>query len=167
MRVFLSLEFQQLFFFFFFGILIRFCFADYSHKMTLRLNASSDEYIVLFCLSDFNLTAFLKSLHSHKKGKNDFFEAFLTLLLFCCLQKQIPLSHISEKVYKTSIDWIGQRSSDALLYFIRWSLDSVLDDLAIHQGVAKGSKKVAQQAPSKSQVSFSRMLRVYCMLLNL
>ncbi|XP_024029584.1 uncharacterized protein LOC21409821 [Morus notabilis] len=75
----------------------------------------------------------------------------------------IPLSHISEKVYKTSIDWIGQRSSDALLYFMRWSLDSVLDDLAIHQGVAKGSKKVAQQAPSKSQVA---MFVVLAMLLR-
>ncbi|XP_043701115.1 uncharacterized protein LOC122651688 [Telopea speciosissima] len=65
----------------------------------------------------------------------------------------IPLSHISEAVYKTSTDWINQRSSDALGVFVLWSLDSILADLAIHQGPAKGSKKVAHQAPSKAQVA--------------
>ena len=55
-----------------------------------------------------------------------------------------------ENVYKTSIDWINQQSSDALGSFILWSLDSILTDLAIHQGFTKGSKKVAQHAPSKS-----------------
>ncbi|KAL5573875.1 hypothetical protein UlMin_023472 [Ulmus minor] len=65
----------------------------------------------------------------------------------------IPLSHVSENVYKTSVDWISQRSSDALGSFVLWSLDSILADLAIHQGSTKGSKKVAQPAPSKSQVA--------------
>ncbi|XP_062107600.1 uncharacterized protein LOC133818622 [Humulus lupulus] len=65
----------------------------------------------------------------------------------------IPLIHISDNVYKASIDWISQRSSDALGSFIFWLLDSILDDLAVHQGTAKGSKRVAQQAPSKSQVA--------------
>ncbi|XP_060966489.1 uncharacterized protein LOC115718005 isoform X1 [Cannabis sativa] len=65
----------------------------------------------------------------------------------------IPLIYISDKVYKTSIDWISQRSSDGLGSFTLWLLDSILDDLAVHQGTAKGSKKVAQQAPSKSQVA--------------
>ena len=79
-----------------------------------------------------------------------------SLMLSCLLvAKQIPLSHISENVYKTSTDWIGQRSSDALVPFLEWSLDSVLADLESHQLAAKGSKKVAQQVPSKSQVSFS------------
>ncbi|KAJ7964490.1 Transmembrane protein [Quillaja saponaria] len=65
----------------------------------------------------------------------------------------IPLSHISEDVYKTSVDWISQRSSEALGSFVLWSLDSILADLANHLGTAKGSKKVVQQASSKSQVA--------------
>ncbi|XP_042499374.1 uncharacterized protein LOC122077489 [Macadamia integrifolia] len=59
----------------------------------------------------------------------------------------IPLSHISEAVYKTSTDWINQRSSDALVVFVLWSLDSILVDLAIHQGPTKGSKKVLPKTP--------------------
>ncbi|XP_043696361.1 uncharacterized protein LOC122646821 [Telopea speciosissima] len=72
----------------------------------------------------------------------------------------IPLSHISEAVYKTSADWISQRSSDALVGFVLWSLDSILADLAIHQGPAKGSKKVAHQAPSKTQVAIFIVLAI-------
>ncbi|KAJ6402460.1 hypothetical protein OIU84_014538 [Salix udensis] len=63
----------------------------------------------------------------------------------------IPLAHVSQDVYKTSVDWLGQRSIEALGSFVLWSLDSIFSDLASHQGVAKGSKKVAQQSPSKSQ----------------
>ncbi|PON42794.1 hypothetical protein PanWU01x14_279200 [Parasponia andersonii] len=62
----------------------------------------------------------------------------------------IPLSHISEDVYKSSTDWISQRSLEALRSFVIWLLDSILDDLSVHQGTAKGSKKVAPQASSKS-----------------
>lgn len=65
----------------------------------------------------------------------------------------IPLSHIPEAVYKTSVDWINQRSAEALGSFVLWSLDSILADLASHQGTVKGSKKVVQQTPSKSQVA--------------
>ncbi|XP_054796315.1 uncharacterized protein LOC129301747 [Prosopis cineraria] len=65
----------------------------------------------------------------------------------------IPLLHISEDIYKTSIDWISQRSSEALGSFVLWSLDSILADLANHQGAAKGAKTVAQQTSSKSQVA--------------
>ncbi|KAJ6689564.1 hypothetical protein OIU85_005925 [Salix viminalis] len=65
----------------------------------------------------------------------------------------IPLSHISEAVYKTSADWINQRSIVALGSFVQWSLDSVLADLASQQGGSKGSKKGVQQASSKSQVA--------------
>ncbi|XP_010265344.1 PREDICTED: transmembrane protein 214-like [Nelumbo nucifera] len=65
----------------------------------------------------------------------------------------IPLSHISEDVYKISSDWISQRSPDALSSFVLWSLDSILTDLAHQQGFVRGSKKVVHQAPSKSQVA--------------
>ncbi|CAK9175611.1 unnamed protein product [Ilex paraguariensis] len=65
----------------------------------------------------------------------------------------IPLSHISEAVYKTTVDWLNQRSFEALGSFVLWSLDSILADLALHQGAIKGSKKVVQQVSSKSQVA--------------
>lgn len=65
----------------------------------------------------------------------------------------IPLSQIPEVVYKTSIDWINQRSPEALGSFVLWSLDSILADVETHNGSSKGSKKVVQQASSKSQVA--------------
>ncbi|KAK7300692.1 hypothetical protein RJT34_11540 [Clitoria ternatea] len=65
----------------------------------------------------------------------------------------IPLSHISEDIYKITADWIGHRSSEALGSFVLWSLDSILADYASHQGDVKGSKKVVQQSSSKSQVA--------------
>lgn len=65
----------------------------------------------------------------------------------------IPLSHIPEDVYKMSVDWLNQRSFDALGSFVLWSLDGILADLASHQGAGKSSKKVAQQASRKSQVA--------------
>jgi len=66
---------------------------------------------------------------------------------------QTPLSHISDAVYKTSVDWINQRSPEALSSFLLWSLDSILADLGSPQTVGKGSKKVVQQVSSKSQVT--------------
>ncbi|KAB5538069.1 hypothetical protein DKX38_015602 [Salix brachista] len=63
----------------------------------------------------------------------------------------IPLSHISDAVYKTAADWINQLSIAALGSFVLWSLDSILADLASQQGGSKGSKKGVQQASSKSQ----------------
>ncbi|KAM7463422.1 hypothetical protein LguiA_031543 [Lonicera macranthoides] len=65
----------------------------------------------------------------------------------------IPVSHISEAVYKTSIDWISQRSHEALGSFVLWSLDSILADFASQQAGGKGSKKGVQQTTSKSQVA--------------
>lgn len=65
---------------------------------------------------------------------------------------QNPVSHIPEAVYKTSVDWINKLSMEALSSFLLWSLDSILADFAIQQGGSKGSKKVAQKTPSKSQV---------------
>ncbi|KAI4299589.1 hypothetical protein L6164_033034 [Bauhinia variegata] len=64
----------------------------------------------------------------------------------------IPLSHIPEDIYKISTDWISHISPEALGSFVLWSIDSILADLAIHQGAAKGSKKAVQQPSSKSQV---------------
>ncbi|KAI3976960.1 hypothetical protein MKX01_008818 [Papaver californicum] len=66
----------------------------------------------------------------------------------------IPLSYISEDVYKTSVDWINQRSPEALCSFVLWSLDSILADLAAHLQVgSKGSKKAVQQVSTKAQVA--------------
>ncbi|KAF5747465.1 hypothetical protein HS088_TW05G00186 [Tripterygium wilfordii] len=65
----------------------------------------------------------------------------------------IPLSHISEDVYKTSTDWLNKGSLDAIGSFMLWSLDGILADFTSHQGTAKGTKKVAQQVTSKSQVA--------------
>ncbi|XP_022771920.1 uncharacterized protein LOC111314634 [Durio zibethinus] len=65
----------------------------------------------------------------------------------------IPLSNVPEDVYKTSVDWLNQRSLDALVSFVLWSLDSILADLASHQAVTKGSKKVSQQSSLKSLVA--------------
>ncbi|XP_027331366.1 transmembrane protein 214-A-like [Abrus precatorius] len=65
----------------------------------------------------------------------------------------IPLSHISEDIYKISTDWIAHLSSEALGSFVLWSLDSILEDFSSHQGVVKGFKKSVQQSSSKSQVA--------------
>ncbi|GAA0166683.1 hypothetical protein LIER_21786 [Lithospermum erythrorhizon] len=65
----------------------------------------------------------------------------------------VPLSHISEDVFKTSTEWLSNCSIEALVQFVMWSLDSVLADLCLHLGAGKGSKKTIQQASSKSQVA--------------
>ncbi|KAJ9135761.1 hypothetical protein P3X46_032905 [Hevea brasiliensis] len=65
----------------------------------------------------------------------------------------IPLSHISDAVYKTSVDWINQRSIEALGSFVLWSLDSILADLASQQVGSKAAKKGVQHVSSKSQVA--------------
>ncbi|CAI9111378.1 OLC1v1011595C3 [Oldenlandia corymbosa var. corymbosa] len=70
----------------------------------------------------------------------------------------IPVVNVSEGVYKTSTDWLNQRSIDALGPFVLWGLDSILSDLALHLGGAKGAKKVVQQASSKSQVAIFLVL---------
>ncbi|GLT94418.1 hypothetical protein SLE2022_121590 [Rubroshorea leprosula] len=64
----------------------------------------------------------------------------------------IPLSQISDTVYKTSADWINQRTIEALSSFILWSLGCIFDDLAAQHASAKGAKKAPQQGSSKSQV---------------
>uniref|UniRef100_A0A5B7AHQ4 Transmembrane protein 214-A n=1 Tax=Davidia involucrata TaxID=16924 RepID=A0A5B7AHQ4_DAVIN len=72
--------------------------------------------------------------------------------------EDVPVSHISEAVYKTSVDWINQRSYEALCSFVSWSLDSILADSASQQAGVKGSKKGVQQTPSKSQVAIFLVL---------
>ncbi|XVF43601.1 hypothetical protein PTKIN_Ptkin02bG0052700 [Pterospermum kingtungense] len=64
----------------------------------------------------------------------------------------IPLSHISDTVYKTSADWISQQSLEALGFFVLWSLDIILENLMAQQASAKGSKKGVQHTSSKSEV---------------
>lgn len=65
----------------------------------------------------------------------------------------IPLFNMPEAVYKTSMDWLNRRSLDALGSLVLSLWDGILADLASHQGPVKGSKKVAQQPSSKSQVA--------------
>ncbi|URE34431.1 hypothetical protein MUK42_34893 [Musa troglodytarum] len=71
--------------------------------------------------------------------------------LFCLFL--IPVCHISESVYKISVDWIALKSPEALCEFVLWCLDSILIDLASQQSTVKGSKKLIQQSPSKAQVA--------------
>lgn len=70
--------------------------------------------------------------------------------------QQMPMSHISDDVYRTSADWINQRSITALGSFVIWSLDGILADLASQQVGFKGSKKGVQHVSSKSQVLYWR-----------
>lgn len=51
------------------------------------------------------------------------------------------------------MDWINQRSFEALGTFVLWSLDSILADMAAQQSGTKVSKKGVNAASSKSQVS--------------
>ncbi|KAG9456779.1 hypothetical protein H6P81_001287 [Aristolochia fimbriata] len=64
-----------------------------------------------------------------------------------------PLCYISEAVYKTSADWISQRSVEALGGFALWALNSILEDLANQLGTHKGTKKSVQHVSSKAQVA--------------
>ncbi|GAB4828750.1 hypothetical protein Ancab_018419 [Ancistrocladus abbreviatus] len=71
---------------------------------------------------------------------------------------EIPLSHIPDAAYKISVDWINQRSLEALNSFVLWLLDSILADLVSQIASAKGSKKGIQTPPSKSQVAVFMVL---------
>ncbi|KAG9138491.1 hypothetical protein Leryth_012760 [Lithospermum erythrorhizon] len=65
----------------------------------------------------------------------------------------VPLSHISEDVIKTSTEWLSHCSIEALSQFVLWSMDSIQYDMSLHQGAGKGSKTSVQHASSKSQVA--------------
>ncbi|KAL9241926.1 hypothetical protein vseg_015978 [Gypsophila vaccaria] len=71
---------------------------------------------------------------------------------------EIPLSHIPEAAYKTSVDWINQRSVASLSSFALLLLDSILVDLGNHLSSIKSSKKASQQPSSKSQVAIFAVL---------
>ncbi|KAK9750279.1 hypothetical protein RND81_02G183800 [Saponaria officinalis] len=71
---------------------------------------------------------------------------------------EIPLSHIPEAAYKTSVDWINQRSVTALSSFALLLLDSILVDLGNHLTSTKNAKKASQQPSSKSQVAIFAVL---------
>lgn len=66
---------------------------------------------------------------------------------------EIPFSQIPDVVYRTSIDWINQRSVAALNSFVLLLLDSILADLGNQLSNAKNAKKATQQPSSKSQVA--------------
>ncbi|KAL8471048.1 hypothetical protein ACS0TY_033572 [Phlomoides rotata] len=70
----------------------------------------------------------------------------------------VPVSYISESVYKISVDWINHCSLEALDTFVLWLLDCILADLASQQVVTKGSKKGGQPTSSKSQVAIFLVL---------
>ncbi|KAL2509713.1 hypothetical protein Fot_33360 [Forsythia ovata] len=70
----------------------------------------------------------------------------------------VPVSYISEAVYKTSVDWINHCSYVALDSFVLWSLDSILADLTTQQLGSKVSKKGVQPTSSKSQVAIFLVL---------
>ncbi|KAG6407764.1 hypothetical protein SASPL_130761 [Salvia splendens] len=70
----------------------------------------------------------------------------------------VPVSYISEAVYKASVEWINQRSNEALGTFVVWSLDSILADLAAQQSGNKVSKKGVNAISSKSQVAIFLVL---------
>ncbi|XP_060213598.1 uncharacterized protein LOC132640836 [Lycium barbarum] len=70
----------------------------------------------------------------------------------------VPVSHLPEPVYKTSVDWINQCSFEALGSFVLWGLDCILADLAAQLAGSKGSKKSGQQTSSKSQVAMFLVL---------
>ncbi|WJX42867.1 hypothetical protein P8452_30047 [Trifolium repens] len=76
-----------------------------------------------------------------------------------------PIRHISDAVYKTSVDWIHLRSPEALSFFLLWSLNCILDELrsqlteAKHEQLYEANKyetnkdaKKAMQLTSKSSV---------------
>ncbi|KAL3654498.1 hypothetical protein CASFOL_004179 [Castilleja foliolosa] len=72
----------------------------------------------------------------------------------------IPVSYISDSVYKTSVEWISQRSNEALGAFVLWSLDGILADLASQLSGSKGTKKGGHQPSSKSQVAIFLVLAI-------
>ncbi|XP_073124266.1 uncharacterized protein [Henckelia pumila] len=125
-------------------------------------------------IDDSDLVSFLSGVSESYEGKQDiqlmrfadyFGRAFsavsasqfpwLKLLRESAVAKyaDIPLSYVPEAVYKTSVDWISHHSYEALENFLLWSLDSILQDLAIQQPASKGSKKGGPPPSSKSQVA--------------
>ncbi|CAK9156026.1 unnamed protein product [Ilex paraguariensis] len=118
----------------------------YAFLLDIDASYESQQDIQLMRLADYFGRAFSKVNASQFPWMKIIKESSIAKMV------DIPLGHIAEAVYKTSVDWLNQRSLDALGAFVLWSLDSILDDLALHQGPVK-SKKMVQQAPPKSQVA--------------
>lgn len=70
----------------------------------------------------------------------------------------VPICHLPEAVYKTSVDWLSKRSYDHLGEFVEWLLNNILADLAAQQAGSKVTKKGVQQTSSKSQVAIFLVL---------
>ncbi|WOL09461.1 hypothetical protein Cni_G18214 [Canna indica] len=66
---------------------------------------------------------------------------------------EVPLCYISENIYKTSADWISEKSPEHVREFVLWCLDSILSDIGSEQVAAKSLKRHAQQTPPKAQVA--------------
>ncbi|KAG6516523.1 transmembrane protein 214-like [Zingiber officinale] len=62
----------------------------------------------------------------------------------------VPLSHIPDSVYKTSVDWLALKSPEALSDFVLWCLDGILSDLASQLPAVKGLKKSVQPTAPKA-----------------
>ncbi|KAL2904676.1 hypothetical protein RDABS01_003386 [Bienertia sinuspersici] len=65
----------------------------------------------------------------------------------------IPISHVPDAVYRTSIDWISHRSVAVLTSFVTLLVDTILADLNNQLPSVKNAKKASQQQSSKSQVA--------------
>ncbi|KAL6192548.1 hypothetical protein ACLB2K_033635 [Fragaria x ananassa] len=104
-----------------------------------------EEDIQVMKFADFFVTAFKTVSSAQFPWIKMFKESTLAKIA------DIPISHISEDVYKTSIDWISQRSVQSLATFVLTSVDSIFADLASQRVGGKGAKKGVQQASSKSQ----------------
>ncbi|KAL6189871.1 hypothetical protein ACLB2K_036272 [Fragaria x ananassa] len=104
-----------------------------------------EEDIQVMKFADFFVTAFKTVSSAQFPWIKMFKESTLAKIA------DIPISHISEDVYKTSIDWISQRSVRSLSTFVLTSVDSILADLASQRVGGKGAKKGVQQASFKSQ----------------
>ncbi|GER48778.1 hypothetical protein STAS_25965 [Striga asiatica] len=72
----------------------------------------------------------------------------------------VPISYVSESVYKTSVEWVSQHSIGALGTFVLWSLDAIIADVATQQLGSKAPKKGGQQPSSKSQVAMFLVLAI-------
>ncbi|KAF7831097.1 Transmembrane protein 214-A [Senna tora] len=134
-------------------------FADYFGRVFSSVSGAQFPWLKMFKESPVaKIVDLIMKNNSESRVLVDNWVNFISIPSVFVIIVIIPLLHISEDIYKISTDWIGQRSSEALGSFVLWLLDSILADLASHQGVAKGTKNVAQQASSKSQVAIFLVL---------
>eukprot|EP00262_Sarcandra_glabra_P007352 TRINITY_DN20083_c0_g2_i1.p1 TRINITY_DN20083_c0_g2~~TRINITY_DN20083_c0_g2_i1.p1 ORF type:complete len:597 (+),score=91.61 TRINITY_DN20083_c0_g2_i1:28-1791(+) len=118
-----------------------------AHLVDISASYESKQDIQLMRFADYFARAFSSVSASQFPWVKIFKESTIAKII------DVPVCHLPEAVYKTSLDWIGQRSTNALCSFVYWSLDSILADLANQRGPVKGSKKSVQQPSSKAQVA--------------